>query len=326
MISTRFRSLGLGRRNGPTSAFRTDVITGLRSTPKELPCKYFYDDAGSRLFEQVCDVTEYYLTRTELGIMAEHALDMADLMGPRALLIEYGSGSSVKTRLLLDYLKDVSAYIPVDISGKHLRESAGRLAMHYPHIDVVPVWADFTRPFELPATARPATRRVVYFPGSTLGNFTPQAARDLLRQTARRCGPGGGMLLGVDLKKDPAIITAAYNDSEGISAAFNLNILTRINRELGADFQVDKFWHHAFYHPIDGRMEMHLVSQEDQLVCMDNQAFQFADGEPICTEYSYKYNFDDLDHLAADAGFELGEIWVDARRYFAVAYLTVASI
>jgi dimethylhistidine N-methyltransferase len=206
-----------------------------------------------------------------------------------------------------------------------LRRSARQLELDYPHVDIQPVWGDFTHHFELPALHRAVSRRIVYFPGSTIGNFTPQEAISLLKLSARCCGPGGAMLLGADLKKDPAVITAAYNDRAGVSAEFNLNLLARINRELGADFALDRFWHHAFYTPTEGRIEMHLVSRAEQVVHLGDEAFPIEDGESIRTEYSYKYSIDDIERLAAGAGFELGEVWVDERQYFAVCYLRVAG-
>jgi dimethylhistidine N-methyltransferase len=322
MNVTRPASKTVGNVASFTAAFLADVLNGLRQPAKELPCKYFYDAEGSRLFDQICELDEYYLTRTELAIMRTHAAEMAALLGRQCLLLEYGSGSSIKTRLLLDHLAEPAAYVPVDISGDHLQESAQKLAELYPDVAVLPLCADFTRSFAVPSNGKRPARRVVYFPGSTIGNFTGDEAVALLRQTARRCGPGGGLLLGADLKKDPAVIHAAYNDKKGISAAFNLNLLVRINRELGADFQVDQFWHYAFYHPLDGRIEMHLVSRRDQRVRLAGQEFAFAEGETIRTEYSQKYSLGDLDQLASAGGFEVRQVWMDDRRYFCVQYLT----
>ncbi len=302
--------------------FRADVLRGLCTPQKELPCKYFYDEVGSALFEQITELEQYYPTRTELGIMARHAEEMAGLLGPRCLLIEYGSGSSVKTRLLLDHLRDPAGYVPVDVSGEYLRRSAQALSEEYPDIEVLPLCADFMRPLGLPACRKAAARRVVYFPGSTLGNFTPKAALALLRQTAGLCGRGGGVLLGVDLQKDPRVIEAAYNDRRGVTAAFNRNILVRINRELGADFDIEQFAHQAFYNAAQGRIEMHLVSRRDQVVRVDGVPFFFAAGESIHTENSYKYNLPALADLALASGFAVERIWTDAREYFSVAYLT----
>lgn len=299
-------------------AFRADVLQGLRASRRAIPCKYFYDTAGSQLFEEICKLPEYYLTRTELGIMRRHAAEMAELLGPRCALIEYGSGSSLKTRLLLSRLVEPPAYVPVDISGEFLQASAVRLARRYPHVPVLPVCADFTKRFDLPQSSARPERRVVYFPGSTIGNFTPAEAIALLRRTASLCGPGGALLLGADLKKEPRIIEAAYDDARGVTAAFNLNLLVRINRELGGDFPGDGFWHHSFYSPRDSRIEMHLVSRGQQRVHVAGEQFDFAEGEAILTEYSYKYSLEDLRSLARAGGFEFQAAWTDAGRYFTV--------
>ena len=307
---------------GPVDeSFRFDVLRGLSAADKTIPCKYFYDDEGSRLFEQITRLKEYYLTRAELAIMRRHAAEMASCLGRRCLLIEYGSGSSLKTRLLLNHLKAPTAYMPVDISGLHLRTSALQLAERYPEIRIAPVCADFTHPLQLSLNGGLPRHRVIYFPGSTIGNFTPDEAVALLRQTARLCGPGGGLLLGADLKKDPAVIEPAYNDEEGVTAAFNLNLLARINRELGADFTLDQYWHHAFYDPRESRIEMHLVSRCDQRVTLDETTIVLGEGESIRTEYSYKYSLAELEHLAGQSGFETRQVWMDKRKYFVVIYL-----
>jgi len=313
-------SLDFGRPS--TSRFHADVLRGLGAPAKELPCKYFYDDAGSQLFERITELEEYYPTRTELAIMQRHAPAMAALLGPRCLLIEYGSGSSAKTRLLLDHLRDPAGYVPIDISNEFLERSAGALAREYPKIEVLPLCADFNRPLELPVARKCPARRVVYFPGSTFGNFTPQEAVALLRRTADLCGRQGGLLLGVDLQKDPRIIEAAYNDALGVTAAFNRNILARINRELGADFVVEDFLHRAFYNAAEGRVEIYLVSRRDQRAHVGSAEFFFAEGESIRTEYSYKFSLRGLRELAADAGFAIQRVWMDERKYFGVIYLT----
>jgi L-histidine Nalpha-methyltransferase len=307
----------------PADHLRADVLRGLTSQPKEIPCKYFYDEAGSRLFDRICELPEYYPTRTELAIVRRHGQAMAAALGPNCLLIEYGSGSSIKSRLLLAQLETPAGYVPVDIAAAHLRHAATALGRRFVHIEIMPVCADFTRPLALPVPARPAARSVVYFPGSTIGNLTPDEAVALLKQTARLCGPGGGLLLGADLKKDPAILHAAYNDREGVTAAFNFNLLTRINRELDGDFRLDRFWHHAFYNPHAGRIEMHLVSRADQRVHVGGQSFAIAEGESIRTEYSHKYSRDDLRSLAVAGGFSVRRIWTDDRAYFGVMYLEV---
>jgi dimethylhistidine N-methyltransferase len=307
----------------PANHFRADVLRGLSAAAKEIPSKYFYDEAGSKLFDRICELDEYYPTRTELALMRRHAGEMAASLGPACLLIEYGSGSGVKSRLLLDQVVAPVAYVPIDISREHLLHSAAALARRFPHIPVAPVCADFTRPFDLPATGKRPRRRVVYFPGSTIGNFTPEEAVELLRRTAQLCGPGGGMLLGVDLKKDPAVLHAAYNDARGVTAAFNLNLLVRLNRELGGEFQTDQFWHHAFYNPPEGRVEMHLVSRSDQRVRVAGETFSLAEGESIRTEYSYKYSPADVQRLAAAGGFTIRRAWTDDAGYFSVLYLAV---
>jgi dimethylhistidine N-methyltransferase len=303
--------------------FRADVLRGLGAPNKELPCKYFYDEVGSTLFEQITELDEYYPTRTELAIMERHAAEMAGMLGPHCLLIEYGSGSSLKTRRLLDQLRDSAGYVPIDVSGEHLRRSARALGEEYPDIEVLPLCADFTRPLVLPACRRPAARRTVYLPGSTLGNFTPDAAIALLRKTAGLCGRAGGLLLGIDMRKDPRVIEAAYNVRRGVTAAFNRNILVRINRELGADFDVEQFAHRAFYNAAQGRIEMHLVSRSEQIVRVGGRPFFFAEGESIHTENSYKYSFLDLADLAVASGFATQRVWEDGRGYFCVVYLTL---
>jgi dimethylhistidine N-methyltransferase len=313
----------------PADTFLTDVQHGLRAVPKQLPCKYFYDEAGAQLYERICDLPEYYLNRLGLAIMERHAGEMAELLGPRCLLIEYGSGNGATTRLLLDQLREPAGYVPIDMSREQLLEAATALSVRYPGLAVWPVCADFTPADDLPELASRRVdpggtprRRCVYFAGSTIGNFTPEETVQLLRRTARRCGSGGGLLLGADLKKDPAVLHAAYNDSQGVTAAFNLNLLARINRELGADFQVERFWHHAVYHPALGRIEMYLVSQCAQRVRLAGEEFAFDEGEAILTEVSYKYNLEHLRTTAATAGFDWQCVWTDDRKHFSVIYLT----
>jgi dimethylhistidine N-methyltransferase len=266
---------------------------------------------------------EYYLTRAELAIMARYAGQMGEQIGPGTKLVEFGSGSSVKTRYLLDGLPRPAAYVPVDISGEHLERTARELARDYPQLEVLPVCADFTKDFALPLSTRTATRAAVYFPGSTIGNFEPAQARELLGRMATMCGTGGGMLIGIDLKKDVRIIEAAYNDALGVTAEFNLNLLARINRELGADFDVDAFDHRATYNPERGRIEMYLVSRRDQLATVGGMSFEFVEGEVICTEHSHKYTVDEFARLAATAGFALRREWTDRDRYFAVLHFAI---
>lgn len=303
--------------------FRADVLAGLSRPQKRLPSKYFYDAAGSRLFDRITELPEYYPTRTELAIMQAHAGAMAARCSPRCLLIELGAGSLVKVRLLLDRLDRPAGYVPVDVSGEHLRAAAKELAADYTGLGVHPVVADFTRPFEAPPV--PAARRVVYFPGSTIGNFDPAEADELLRRVARLVGPGGGLLLGIDLRKEPAVLEPAYNDTRGVTAAFNRNLLVRINRELGADFEPAAFRHRAFYNRERSRIEMHLVSACEQRVQVGDRAFALRAGESIHTENSYKYGLAELAHRAADCGLRTDETWTDASGYFAVLYLTAAG-
>lgn len=297
--------------------FLRQVTQGLRRTPKQLPCKYFYDRRGSQLFDRICELDEYYLTRTELAIMQASAEDMVGALGTPDMLVEYGSGSSVKTRILLAHLPRPLTYVPVDVSRDHLQVTATQLARDIRDITVRPLCADFTRPFRVPGAER-AGRVVVYFPGSTIGNFPPQDARKLLASIASQCGPGGGLLIGIDLKKDRKILEAAYNDSEHITAAFNLNLLRRMNRELGSDFELNQFRHRAVFNADAGRIEMYLISCRDQVVSIGEQEFAFAAGERICTEHSHKYDIDQFASMAAEQGLALRQSWTDAQRYFAI--------
>jgi dimethylhistidine N-methyltransferase len=309
----------------PAADLRRDALAGLSQRPRTLPCKYFYDDHGSWLFDQICTLPEYYPTRTELAISRQYAAEMATACGPHTLLVELGSGSSTKTRVLLDHLREPAAYVPVDIARDFLRESAGALARAYPRLPVLPVCADFTRPFTVPAARLPPARRtVVYFPGSTIGNFTAPEATELLRNIADLIGAGGGLLIGVDLRKDPAVLERAYNDARGVTAAFNLNLLTRINRELGADFDLAAFHHRAIYDQDAGRIEMQLLSAREQTVHIDEHSFSFAAGEVLRTEYSHKYSLESFAGLATAAGLTVRQVWTDRDALFSVQYLSRA--
>lgn len=305
------------------ASFRDEVLQGLSRSQKMLPCKYFYDERGSQLFERICDLEEYYPTRTELAIMRRDAADMAELIGPGCLLIEYGSGSSLKTRLLLDHLENPAGYVPIDISREHLLRAAHELALAYPHVPVHPVCADYTGDYELPQLPQRERRRVVYFPGSTIGNFTPAQAVDFLHHVAEVCGPGGGLLIGVDLRKDAEVLERAYNDAEGVTAAFNLNLLARVNRELGADFDLRQFRHEAVFNPDESRIEMHLVSESEQTVRIGDEDVEFESGERIHTENSYKYAPESFAELAQRAGLARERLWTDLDRLFSVQYLVV---
>ena len=301
--------------------FLAEVLSGLRKSQKELPSKYFYDEEGSHLFERICTLDEYYIPRIEAAIMETYIEEMAELLGPRVLLVEYGSGNCAKTRFLLDHLHEPVAYVPIDISRERLLSAARELAADYPEMEVLPVCADYTSGFDLPVPKRPSERAVVYFPGSTIGNFDPVPARLFLEHVAGVCGPGGGLLIGVDLKKDPRVLHRAYNDGSGVTAAFNLNLLERINRDLNCDFRPDWFQHYAFYNPGESRVELHLVSLREQTVHLDNVVIPFVEGESIWTESSYKFNVDEFEQMAVAAGFKVERAWTDKQQWFSVQYL-----
>ena len=302
-----------------------EVLTGLSRQQKTLPCKYFYDQRGSQLFDAICELPEYYLTRTELGIMETHLPAMAAALGERVLLVEPGSGSSLKTRLLLERLADPVAYVPVDISREHLLAAADKLNRLYPKLEVLPVCADFNQAFEVPAPRREAARTALYFPGSTLGNFPPTEAVALLRHMRGLAGRGGALLIGFDLRKDTALLERAYDDAAGVTAEFNLNLLARINRELDADFDLARFVHRAAYNASEGCIEMHLVSTRAQRVQVAGERFDFRPGEYILSERSYKFTPEGFALLAARAGLKIEQRWTDDRRYFCVAYLTTTG-
>ncbi|MBW2243007.1 MAG: L-histidine N(alpha)-methyltransferase [Deltaproteobacteria bacterium] len=301
--------------------FLQEALAGLACEPKGLPCKYFYDERGSALFEEICELPEYYPTRTELEIMRLHAKEMATVLGKHCLLVEYGSGSSTKTRLLLDQLDSPAGYAPVDISRDHLLSTANRLAADYPGLEILPVCADFTRPFEVPASRIRPECVAVYFPGSTIGNFLPDGATALLRAAHAEVGPGGMLLIGVDLVKRPDVLERAYDDSAGVTAAFNENLLVRLNEELGADFDLERFSHRAHWNEADARIEMHLVSSVDQQVRLGGEVIEFAAGEAVCTEHSHKYTLENFATLADAAGFDVERIWTDPQRWFSVQAL-----
>jgi dimethylhistidine N-methyltransferase len=301
--------------------FARDVVEGLSLPAKALSPKYFYDARGSALFDRITELPEYYLTRTELAIMAESMGEIADAVGPDASVIEFGAGSGLKTRRLLAGLHAPVSYVPVEISRGHLLESAQGIADEFPRIEVLPVCADFTRPFDLPQPARMPIRNLVYFPGSTIGNFARPEALDLLRVMHTEAAPGGALLIGVDLRKERGILERAYDDAAGVTAAFNLNLLARINRELGADFDLGRFRHQATWNPDDGRVEMRLISLAEQTVTVAGREIRFERDEPILTEYSHKYELDEFADLAASAGFGVEEIWVDDDRLFSIQLL-----
>jgi len=285
---------------------------------KNIPCKYFYDARGSELFESICELEEYYPTRVELSIMKKYAIEMARDLGPEVFLIEYGSGSSLKTRVLLDALVDPIAYVPIDISRDALFSSSEAIAKQYPELTVLPQCADYLASVSLPHVARTFRRRVVYFPGSTIGNFVPSDAVSFLARMAQQVGAGGGVLIGVDLKKDTETLQRAYNDDRGITAAFNMNLLVRLNRELNANFREDQFRHEARWNAIESRIEMHLVCTEACTVRLGGENISFALGESIHTENSYKYDSDEFDRLASQAGLTPHADWTDSEHLFGV--------
>ena len=303
---------------------REDVLAGLALPQKSIPPKYFYDEQGCRLFEAICELPEYYLTRTETAILRGNIADIAQFVGPEAQLIEFGSGVQAKTRILIQALQ-TQLYVPVDIAIDTLRASSSELARRFPFLNIVGICADYTRPLALPTFAGvPIRRKVVFFPGSTIGNFTPAEALTFLKQARKAVGSGGILLIGVDLKKDKATLDAAYADPGGVTAQFNLNLLYRINRELKADFQVNRFRHKAFYDPVMGRIEMHLESLYSQFVHVAGRRFDFAPGETIHTEISCKYSIAEFQELGKRAGFTPEKVWTDPEQLFSVHGMVAA--
>ena len=307
------------------TSFLDDVLNGLSLPQKYLPAKYFYDERGSELFEAICELPEYYPTRTEIALMREHAPDMAKKIGPKVLLIEYGSGSSTKTPILINALRP-ACYVPIDISRELLSQSALALAQSLPDFPVRAICADYTQPFALPPLDDiDFQRKLVYFPGSTIGNFDPAETDSFLRQIAQVIGRNGGALIGVDLKKDKATLHAAYNDAAGVTAAFNLNVLSRINRELGGNFDLNGFRHHAFYDEALCRIEMHLLGLLPQIVTIAANRYAFREGETVHTEISCKYTIEEFQSVARAAGLAATGIWTDPAQLFSVHYLTVSG-
>ncbi len=300
-----------------------EIHAGLSKRRKRISPKYFYDERGSQLFDDITRLPEYYLTNAELTIMRKHVSEMAELIGPRANIIELGAGSGLKTRILLGHVKDAAAYVPVDISAAHLEQTATDLRSDFPALDVMPVAADFSLPFDLPETATRPARNVVYFPGSTIGNFRNGAAMDLLEQVHSIAGEGGALLIGADLQKDVDVIERAYNDSAGVTAAFNLNMLRHLNEVYEADFDLESFRHKAHYKESKGRIEMRLISDRKQTVHVGERAFDFEKGEAIITEYSHKYTLESFAAMAGVAGFSVKQVWLDPEKLFSVQYCVV---
>ncbi|MDR0213823.1 MAG: L-histidine N(alpha)-methyltransferase [Comamonas sp.] len=300
--------------------FAADLHVALARTPKAISPKYFYDETGSRLFEQICELPEYYPTRTELALLEAHAADMVEQFGPGVQLVEYGAGALRKVRLLLDAMPhDEVQFVPVDISGSHLLAASDALVADYPRLSIQPLVADFTRPHTLPPWPE-GCRRVGFFPGSSIGNFTPEEADTFLRLAADELA-GGGLLIGIDLVKDEATLHAAYNDAEGVTAAFNLNLLEHARRVLGAEFPQDGFEHLAFYNPAHCRIEMHLRATRPLALQVGGEIYAFGEGETLHTEHSHKYTVEGFQAMAVRAGFKPGKVWTDVNGWFAVLWL-----
>lgn len=305
------------------SDFLAETLAGLSSSPRTLPCKFFYDERGAGLFLKICALPEYYITRLETDILRKHGGEMAASIGENAELVGFGTGAGVKTRMLLEHLKNPIAYVPVDISKQRLMDSADALRAAMPALEILPVCADYLQPLRLPTPSRKPDHVAVYFPGSTIGNLSPGLAQNFLERVCRLCGTSGGLIIGVDLQKPREILETAYNDSAGVTAEFNLNLLVRANRELGADFDLALWRHRALYNECAARIEMHLISGSEQTVQAGGREFHFARGEKIITEFSYKYTCAGFAALAATAGFRLARAWLDPQQLFAVFHFTV---
>ena len=306
----------------PVSDFRAQAIAGLSTSPRTLPSKFFYDERGSDLFQKICELPEYYITRTETEILRTSGAEIAESIGENAELVGFGTGAGVKTRMVLDHLQNLIAYVPVDISKQRLTESAEALSREMPALEILPVCADYLQPFKLPTPSRTPAHIAVYFPGSTIGNMQPEVARHFLERVCRLCGHSGGLIIGVDLQKSREVLEAAYNDSAGVTAAFNRNMLERANRELGADFDLSQWRHRAIYNAEAHRIEMHLISERAQTVHLGKHEFHFVAGEKIITEFSYKHTIDGFSALAASAGFQFARVWTDPAKLFAVFHFT----
>lgn len=310
----------------PLEDFLTDVLAGLSQPQKTFSPKFLYDKRGAELFDAICTLDEYYLTRTEMAILRTYASAIATLMGESAL-IEFGSGSSQKVRILLEAMPQMTTYVGLDISKQHLQESCLQLVDDYPGLEAIAICADYTQPLHLPPIPMlEGKRRVGFFPGSSLGNLEPEEAIEFLRNTATLLGPQGSLLIGIDLKKSKSILEPAYDDAKGVSAAFALNLLTRINRELGADFEVENFEYRAVYNAVAGRIEMYIVSCKDQVVHLSGRSICFQAGERLRTEYSYKYSIPEFQALALQAGFRAEQVWTDEQQLFSLHYLQLPNL
>lgn len=312
--------------NEAADQLTAEVLRGLRKSPKQLSPVWFYDEFGSHLFDSICELPEYYVTRTELDIMRSHAAEMANCIGPHAALIEFGSGTSSKTRLLLDKLEEPAGYVPVDIAREHLLDAAATLARDYPALPIYPVCADFTQSFAMPRQLAQARKRVVYFPGSTLGNFEIPEARRLLGRMRQMIGGEGAVLIGIDMQKNPQTLLHAYNDAAGVTAEFNINALRHLNRELGCNFNLGAFEHCAVWVPEQGRIEMRLISMRDQLVELGGEQIPIARAEFVRTECCHKYTLAGFADLAASADLAVTRVWMDAEKKFSVQLLSARVV
>ena len=300
---------------------RAEILEGLKAAQKRISPKYFYDDLGSELFDEICELPEYYPTRTERGIMEENLAEIAALVGPHAAVIEFGAGSNTKARLLLSHLENPTAYVPVEISGDYAAEQAAELERDFPELSVKAVIADFTKPFDLPTHTQEPLRNLIFFPGSTIGNFTKPDAKELLETMRLEAKPGGALLIGVDLVKDIGVVRAAYNDSRGVTAEFNLNVLRHLNEGMGTNFRSENFRHEAVYDRKYERIEMRLKSVRRHSITMAGQAILFDEGEHIVTEYSHKYSVESFTELAQEAGWTSQSVWLDSNNLFSVHFL-----
>lgn len=301
--------------------FREDFREGLRRDPKQIPPKYFYDAEGSRLFDRICELEEYFPTRTENDLLYRHSEEVCALVGSGCRLVEYGSGSSDKTRLLLDRLETPAAYVPIEISREHLLKATGTLARRYPEVEMLPVCADYTEPYQAPTPARRYRKTLFFFPGSTIGNFLPEEALGFLKGVGQQAVPGDGLLIGIGLQTDQAVLERAYNDAAGVTAAFNRNLLERARRELGVAINPASFRHEAVYDRTYHRIEMRLVCQHKQAFELDGELFKIRPGEHIVTEYSHKFTDAGFVRMAAQAGFHAERAWTDPSERFSIHYL-----
>jgi dimethylhistidine N-methyltransferase len=304
------------------SDFLAQAVAGLSSSPRTLPSKFFYDERGSDLFQKICELPEYYVTRTETEILRRYTPEMATSIGQEAEIVGFGTGAGIKTRMLLERLENPIAYVPVDISRQRLTDSAEALSREMPSLEVLPVCADYMQEIRLPKPTRKPQHIAVFFPGSTIGNMEPHLAQKFLARVAKLCGHSGGLIIGVDLQKPREILEPAYNDSAGVTAQFNLNLLVRANRELGADFDLSQWQHRAIYNQKESRIEMHLLSKQTQTVHLGQRIFHFERGEKIITEYSYKHTIEGFTALAGSVGFRLARVWTDPQQFFAVFHFT----